>query len=419
MFNKTFSLLCLLAASSAGFAQGSGFSATYKVDGASIKNENRSHVALESVEPTSSVVYATHGVDLIMSYVRLNKTSGAPYEPDFRETGCNSALLADGGSKITLEFSDVNSHTSQADAISAVGEGTLIKINDGNIRISRAGSAGVNASNGGKVTLENTAIYSYSSQDPSLYTCPGGTIEAIDIRGDNVGQASPAFYSQGDISVKESKLSSSKWSIGSVDGGKLTLFKNELRSGGVSGFLLYGSKKRSENGELILDKNRLTVNDGPLFMVTNTSASITLSANDIITKSGELIRVCSDDWGDKGSNGGNAVLNVNKQKLKGTVYVDSISSLTVNLKKGSQLTGHMNSTENRCARTKVVLSAGSSWKSKGNSYITSIVFEQPLEKGLKQLKGKHVIYYDPSDPDNAYLEGKEYKTGGGVLRPLK
>ena len=44
---------------------------------------------------------------------------------------------------------------------------------------------------------------------------------------------------------------------------------------------------------------------------------------------------------------------------------------------------------------------------------------QPLEKGLKQLKGKHTIYYDPSDPANAQLEGKEYKTGGGKLCPLK
>ena len=45
--------------------------------------------------------------------------------------------------------------------------------------------------------------------------------------------------------------------------------------------------------------------------------------------------------------------------------------------------------------------------------------EQPVEKAVKSLKGKHTIYYDPSDPANAPLGGKEYKTGGGRLCPLK
>ena len=48
-----------------------------------------------------------------------------------------------------------------------------------------------------------------------------------------------------------------------------------------------------------------------------------------------------------------------------------------------------------------------------------IIGSEPLEKGLKQLKGKHVIYYDASNLINSYLEGKEYKTGGGWLRPMK
>ena len=129
--------------------------------------------------------------------------------------------------------------------------------------------------------------------------------------------------------------------------------------------------------------------------------------------------VRSDDWCVKGSNGGHAVLTLEKQALGGDINVDSISSLTVQLKKGGKLSGNINKVENRCAEVRVKLSAGSAWTSKGDSFLTSVEFDQPLAKGLKQLKGNHTIYYDPSDPANAPLEGKEHKTGGGRLCPLK
>ena len=163
----------------------------------------------------------------------------------------------------------------------------------------------------------------------------------------------------------------------------------------------------------------MTVDAGPMFLVTNTSAEITVSGKNSVTcKSGELISVRADDWGVKGSNGGKAVLNIEKQTLAGESFVDSISSLGVVLKKSGFLKGQINRKENREAEVRVTMEAGGKWKSKGESHVTSIVFNQPLEKGLKQLKGKHTIYYDASDPLNAPLEGKVYKTGGGELRPM-
>ena len=139
----------------------------------------------------------------------------------------------------------------------------------------------------------------------------------------------------------------------------------------------------------------------------------------IKSKDGELLSVRADDWGEKGRNGGHVSMFVGKQSLTGDRSVDSISGLYLELKGGSKLTGQINARENRCATVQVKLNAKSTWVSKGNSYLTSIVFEQPVEKAVKSLKGKHTIYYDPSDPANAPLGGKEYKTGGGRLCPLK
>ncbi|MBO4442247.1 MAG: hypothetical protein J5763_01360 [Bacteroidaceae bacterium] len=419
MCNKVLALIGLMSLPVAVLAQETKYRATYYVDGAVIKNENRSNVSLENVEMNSSVVYATNGVELILTRLRLNKTAGATIDENHRINGHNSALLVDGGSKVTLEFSTVNGHVSGADAITATGQGTTLDIVEGSVTVSRSEAAGVNAADGGKIKLDKTIFYTYSSQNPAMLASPGGVIEANGIQGQSSGQASPMCFSRGDLTASGCKLMSQKWSIGSVDGGKLTLTDNSLSAGGVCGFLIYGPVDRSENGDLTLIKNSITVNDGPLFFVTNTSAAITVEGNKISSKSKDLMIVRSDDWGVKGSNGGDAKLTINKQALKGNITVDSISSLQLQINKGGKLKGHINDAENRCAKVKVVIGAGSKWTTKGDNYITSIKFEQPLQKGLKQLKGKHVIYYDPADPDNKALEGKEYKTAGGVLRPLK
>ena len=404
----------------AAFGQEASYRATWYVDGAKQKSDNRSHVTLESLDPGTSVVYATNGVELYLTRMHLNKTSGSINDDERRLTGSNSAILADAGSRIMVEYCDVTSHTAQADGITAVGEGTLIKVTDGSITTNRAGSAAVNASSRGKVTVEDAEVSTYAHQSPSFYAINGGYVEVTKVIGENTGQASPLFHSSGTIHATQCRMSSAKWTIGNVEDGLLFLDKNELKAGGISGFLLYGTKTNDVQSHLDLVQNSISVAEGPVFLVTNNNnAQITLKGNSISSKSDDLMWVKADDWGDKGSNGGHATLWVNKQSLSGNILVDSISSLEVNLNKGAKLSGRINEQENRCARVHVKVGAGSTWISKGESHLTSIEFEQPLVKGLKQLKGKHTIYYDPADPANAALEGKEYKTGGGVLRPIK
>lgn len=400
--------------------QAPGYRATWYVDGTEEKDAYRSHITLESLEPVSSVVYATNNVNLILTRMHLNKTSGISNEADRRQTGYNSAILADGGSKVRVEYCTVASHVAQADGLTASGEGTRIIIDDGTITINRGASAAVCAIHKGEVTLNKTDITTYSNQSPSFYSLDGGKVTVTEVKSLNAGQGSPAFFSSGEIFATKCLIEAAKWTIGSVDGGLLQLDDNELTAGGVSGFLVYGAKEKAEKSSLKLTKNKIQVPEGPLFLVTNVDeADIYVSGNSISSKSKELMSVRSDDWGIKGSNGGHAVLTVEKQSLTGDINVDSISSVTVQLKKGAKLSGSINEVENRCAEVRVKLSAGSSWSSKGDSFLTSVEFDQPLAKGLKQLKGKHTIYYDPSDPANAPLEGKEHKTGGGKLCPLK
>lgn len=417
MFKRVLFVLLVMTFPVNMFSQVSGYRATYYVDGNSKDEQYRSHTSLESLEPCASVVYATNGVNLLLTRMRLNKTSGSYNETDRRETGLNSTLLADGGSKVLLEYCEVNSHTAQADGVSASGEGTEVTVQEGQLNMSRAGSVAANAANKAKVTVFQTKVNTFSNQSPMFYSSNEGTMSIDGVMGETSGQASPLFYSAGNLNAENCRMSAAKWTIGTVDGGQMYLKKNELKSGGVCGFLLYGNKTNDAHGTLQLEKNKILVAEGPLFLVTNAHAEITVNNNKFSYKNDILMDVRADDWGVKGSNGGHATLNIQKQSLNGAIIVDSISSLVLNLKKGGKLKGQVNPEENLCAQVNVVLEAGSTWTSKGDSHITSIEFKVPIEKGVKQLKGKHTIHYDASDPANAPLGGKSYKTGGGMLVP--
>ena len=419
MYKRFIIISLLLLVLADAYAQ-EQFTATWYVDGAKEKFENRSHTTLEALEQGSSVIYATNGVDLILTKLRMNKTSGTVVDDDRRSTGRNSVLLADGGSKVLLEICDVTSHTTQADGISSSGEGTRVIVQEGTITINRMGSAAVNAIHGGEVVVQETEVNTAGNQSPAFYTLNGGSVDVTGAFGLTAGQASPLFHSDGKIVATKCRMNAARWTIGNVEDGQLVMVKNDVKSGGISGFLLYSTKDAAVESMLSLADNKISVGEGPVFLVTNNdNAHISVKGNSISSKSDMLMEVRADDWGTKGQNGGHAHLWVDKQSLSGNILVDSISSLEVGLRKGAKLNGQINEKENRCAQVSVHIGTGSSWTSKGESYLTSITFEQPLAKGLKQLKGKHTIYYDPQDPANAPLEGKEHKTGGGVLRPLK
>ena len=395
--------------------------ASWYVDGNKEKSENRSHTALEATDQGYSVVYATNGVDLILTNLRMNKTSGGIVDSDRRQTGVNSALLADAASRVRVEFCDVTSHAPQSDGITASGDSTRIIITKGTVTTNRPGSVGISSIHGAEISVTETQMATYDHQSAAFYALDGGKLDITAALGKTGGQGSPLFHSSGVMTATKCRMTSGKWTVGNVEDGSLDLSKNVVSAGGVSGFLLYSTKDDNNvHSVLNLTQNSISVGEGPLFMVTNNNdANIIVQGNSFKCKSDELIQVKADEWGVKGSNGGHATLTVNKQTLKGDSYVDSISSLNVVLNKGGRLNGNINKEENRCAKVHVQVNAGGKWTSKGDSYITSITFAQPLEKGLKQLKGKHTIYYDPSDPANAQLEGKEYKTGGGRLCPLK
>ena len=107
--------------------------------------------------------------------------------------------------------------------------------------------------------------------------------------------------------------------------------------------------------------------------VTNTTATINLTNNKITNNDskGKFLRVQKDSWGNSGSNGGDVTLNMTNQEADGDIVIDSISTLTMNLKEKSLFNGKINS-ENSAKSIKLVLDKKSKIKLTGDSYISSL-----------------------------------------------
>ena len=108
------------------------------------------------------------------------------------------------------------------------------------------------------------------------------------------------------------------------------------------------------------------------FYVTNTTATINLENNKIINndKDGNFLRIQKDSWGNSGKNGGTVTLNLTNQDVDGDIVVDSISTLSINIKDGSTYKGTIN-TKNQ-GEVSLTLDKSSSITLTGDTYIKSL-----------------------------------------------
>ena len=240
---------------------------------------------------------------------------------------------------------------------------------------------------GGVMNATNLNITTSGTSSAAIRSDRGGGKVTVN-KGTYVtrGRGSPAVYSTADITVKNSTLVSevsegliiegkNKIAIENVNltdtnnvlHGQSTTYKNIFIYQSMSGDADTGTALFSAKGSTI------TTNKGDSIYVTNTKANITLDSNTIINndKDGNFIRLQNDSWGSSGSNGGNVNLVLSNQKINGNIVVDSISELSMELKKSSY-EGTINNLDN-AKRIKLVLDKTSKIKLTGDSYVSELV----------------------------------------------
>ena len=283
-------------------------------------------------------------------------------------------------------------------------------------------SRGLDATYKGKINAENVIINTDGQSCAALATDRGEG--EVHVKNSEIntgvsktsGRGSPLIYSTGNITVDNTKGTSYVSQIACIEGknsievtnSDLAGYSEGNRKDGdnyvdLGGIFIYQSMSgdadvgtslfTAKDSKLTIPQESLVYKEAPMFHVTNTACVIDLKNTEFSFGSGTFLEVSSQNqWGTTGSNGGNAELNTDNEKIDGNVIVDNISSLNWTMK-NTEFKGAVNSTGN----TTINVADGSTWTLTGDSSISSLAVSGKIDYGNYKLtvNGKT---YDSSNP---------------------
>lgn len=378
------------------------YSAKYET----LKDDDLSDETYESNTKDENTILVNGDVDVNMNNITVNKGGDSDGGDNTSFYGINSAILAKSGAIVIIKNSTINTNATGANGVFSYGgssttnnssnDGTTVTISDSTITTTKDNSGGIMTTGGGIMNAYNLIINTSGISSAAIRTDRGGG--KVNVEGGTyttTGQGSPTIYSTADIIVSNAKLIA-KASEGVVIEGKnsvtlnnVTLTDNNNKLNGKSTtykniFLYQSMSGDASNGtSSFTSKNsKITTNKGDTFYVTNTTAVINLENNTITNndKSGAFLRIKKDSWGNSGSNGGNVTLKATNQLINGDIVIDSISTLTMNLK-NSNFTGKINKS-NSAKSIDLNIDKDTKIKLTGNSYVTSFTNEDASNSNI-------------------------------------
>lgn len=326
-----------------------------------------------------SAVDVSGAEQVTLTGVTVLKTGGNASSADaasFR--GVNSAVRVYDSAALTLSDSVIEASAQNATGVFAYDHGTVY-LSDCTVTVTGGGAGGVQVAGGGTLTGSNLTVQSASKA--AIRSDRGGGTMILDggsytSTGKN---GCPAIYSTADITVKNANCVSEQSRAVIIEGKNTVTLENvtiegndqSTKEGSVrANVLLYQSASGDASvGTSVFTMNggEMTCRSGAMFYCTNTDSVINLSNTALnLSEDGSLLIVSAGRWGKEGRNGGDCVLNAENQVLEGTVTVDSISSLALNLT-DSSFSGAISAD----GQVRVTLNGNSTWTLTGDSNISA------------------------------------------------
>ncbi len=347
--------------------------------GATVLTENITGGTYTATEADESALEASDNVNVTVTGSIIMKTAGdATSADDSSFKGVNSAVRVYGNATVTLKDCTIESNASNATGVFAYDNGTVY-ISDSTVDVTGGGAGGIQVAGGGTLYASNLTVTSASKA--AIRSDRGGGIMVVD-GGSYTSKGSngcPAIYSTADITVKNATLVSEKSRAVIIEGKNSVTVENcELtgndqssKEGSIrANVLLYQSASgdaKEGTSVFTMTDGKMICESGAMFYCTNTSSIINLnSAELVLSNDGSLLIVSAGRWGKDGKNGGKCILNAADQILEGTVYVDSVSELKMDLE-SSTFTGSISNG----GIVNVVLDSSSTWTLTADSYVTS------------------------------------------------
>ena len=369
---------------------------TYKASKEITSDENITSGTFSSTNSLENAISVSGKVSVNLKNVTVSKTGDADGGDSTSFYGNNSAVLAMNGATVTITNATITTDASGANGVFSYGgsattnnsnsDGTTINISDSKITTTGDNAGGIMTTGGGIMNANNLEINTSGRSSAAIRTDRGGgKVTVTNGTFKTTGVGSPSIYSTADITVNDATLISTASEGVVIEGANsvtlnnctLTDTNNELngQSTTYKNIFLYQSMSgdAKEGGSTFTAKNsKITTNKGDSFYITNTTATINLQNNEIINNdtTGYFLRSKTDSWGNSGSNGGNVTLNMTNQKASGDIYIDSISTLVMNMI-SSKYEGAINS-DNTAKSISLKLDSSSTIKLTGDSYVTSL-----------------------------------------------
>ncbi len=356
---------------------------------------------------------ARNGATVTLTNSTLSKT-GDSSDVDASNFSGQNAVFLSSNSIATLSNLKLESNADGANAIFSTGEKSVVHVNHVVIHTKNNSSRGLDATYGGTIHAKDVEITTEGAHCGALATDRGeGNVIVENAKIVTAGEGSPCIYSTGNIQLTNSTGEAMGSEIAVVEGKNSIALNNAHLTGHVKhGIMLYQSFSGDAGiGEAkFTAKNSILTNksDGPMFYITNTTATANLDSTQLIQDGDVLIQAASDRWGSDGKNGGSFTMNATHQKLKGKILANSISQVTLNLQSGSHWTGSFNE-DYTADKANLNLAKDASWDVTDNSYLTTISDADTTFSNINS--NGHKIYYDKKANPN--LGGKTYKLPGG------
>lgn len=359
-------------------------------------NEDLTKGTYKSSKSDENAISVSGNIKSTLSNITVNKTGDSDGGDNTSFYGTNSAIIAKDGATLTIKNATIKTNATGANGVFSYGgsattnnsnsDGTTVNISNSKITTTKDNSGGIMTTGGGIMNATNLIINTSGTSSAAIRSDRGGgTVTVNKGTYKTTGKGSPSIYSTADITVKNAKLIATS-SEGVVIEGKnsVTLENVELtdtnntlngQSTTYKNIFLYQSMSGdADTGAAVFtSKNStITTNKGDSFYVTNTTATINLENNKIINNdsTGNFLRIQKDSWGNSGSNGGNVTLNLTNQDVTGNIVVDSISTLTMNIKNNSSFKGSINT--NNQGEVNLVLDKTSTLTLTKDTYVKSL-----------------------------------------------
>ncbi len=295
--------------------------------------------------------------------------------------GVNSAVRVYDQATLTINNSTIEAAAPNATGVFAYDGGT-INISDCTVNVTGGGAGGVQVAGGGTLYGQNLTVTSASKaairsdRGGGIMELDGGTYTSTGTNG------CPAIYSTAEITVRNAECVSEQSRAVIIEGMNSVTLENvtiegndqSTKSGSIhANVLLYQSASgdaKEGTSVFSMTGGTITSHSGAMFYCTNTASVINLKDAALnLSEDGSLLIVSAGRWGKDGRNGGRCTLNAEDQTLTGSITVDSISTLSIDMT-GSDFTGSINA-EQEDGTVHVTMDEGSSWTLTGDSYITS------------------------------------------------